>query len=213
VFSSTAAVYGEPEQQPIGEGAATRPSSPYGSSKLAVDMALADYANSYGLAAVSLRYFNVAGALHTPNASYGERHEPETHLIPNALRAVADEGEPMALYGTDYPTEDGTCVRDYIHVADLADAHLRALSGARAGEHQVVNLGSGSGSSVREVLDAVAEVTGKTVPVVESQRRPGDPAVLIASNDRAESVLDWRPERELATMISDAARFTAAPPR
>jgi UDP-glucose 4-epimerase len=208
VFSSSAATYGQPETQPIREDAPTRPSSPYGSSKLAIDLALADYARSYGMAAVSLRYFNVAGALHTTGGqSYGERHATETHLIPRALRAAAGAAEPLTVFGTDYPTDDGTGVRDYIHVIDLAEAHLRALSSATAGEHSVVNLGSGTGYSVRQVLDAVREVTGHEVPVVEAGRRAGDPAVLIASNDKAASVLGWRPTRNLQAMIEDAWRF------
>ena len=208
VFSSTAATYGQPEQQPITEDAPTRPNSPYGSTKLAIDLALTDYARSYGMAPVSLRYFNVAGALHTPaGQSYGERHGNETHLIPNALRAAAGTGPAMSLFGTDYPTADGTCVRDYIHVVDLADAHLRALDAATAGVHHVVNLGSGSGHSVREVLDTVSDVTGKDVPVTETGRRPGDVAVLIASNAKAAQVLGWHPTRDLAAMVEDAWRF------
>jgi UDP-glucose 4-epimerase len=208
VFSSTAATYGQPEQQPITEDAPTRPNSPYGSTKLAVDLAMADYARSYGMAPVSLRYFNVAGALHTADGnSYGERHLKETHLIPNALRAAAGTGPAMALFGTDYPTADGTCVRDYIHVVDLADAHLRALAAATPGSHRVINLGSGSGHSVREVLDAVKQVTGTEVPVHEADRRPGDVAVLIASNAEAAELLGWQPTRDLATMIEDAWRF------
>ncbi len=207
VFSSTAAVYGQPEQQPIREDAPTRPTSPYGSSKLAIDLALTDYARAYGLAPVSLRYFNVAGAMHTPNQSFGERHTVETHLIPNALRAAAGTAPPLSLFGTDYPTADGTCVRDYIHVADVAAAHLLALRAATPGEHRIVNLGSGTGASVREVLDTVRVATGREVPVTEAERRAGDPAVLIASNERAAEVLGWSPRRDLATMISDAARF------
>jgi UDP-glucose 4-epimerase len=208
VFSSTAATYGQPEQQPITEDAPTRPNSPYGATKLAVDLALADYARSYGMAAVSLRYFNVAGALHGADGrSYGERHATETHLIPNALRAAAGNGPALALFGTDYPTKDGTCVRDYVHVVDLADAHLRALTAATPGTHHVVNLGNGSGHTVREVLDAVKHVTGNEVPVVESGRRAGDVAVLIASNAKAADLLGWQPTRDLSSMVEDAWRF------
>jgi len=208
VFSSTAATYGQPEEQPIREDAATRPNSPYGATKLAIDMLLTDYARSYGLAPVSLRYFNVAGALHADDGrSYGERHDPETHLIPNALRSAAGNGKQMALFGTDYPTSDGTCVRDYIHVVDLGEAHLRALDAAEAGTHHIVNLGSGDGHTVRQVLDAIEQVTGSPVPVVEADRRAGDVAVLIASNERAASLLGWRPTRDLTTMIEDAWRF------
>ena len=207
VFSSTAATYGQPEEQPIREDAPTRPNSPYGSTKLAIDMMLTDYARSYGMAPVSLRYFNVAGALHTADRSYGERHARETHLIPNALRAAAGNGTGMALFGTDYPTADGTCVRDYIHVIDLGDAHLRAMEAAEAGTHHIINLGSGRGHTVREVLEAIEQVTGRAVPVVESPRRAGDVAVLIASNEQAAKLLGWAPTRELSVMIGDAWRF------
>jgi UDP-glucose 4-epimerase len=208
VFSSTAATYGQAEEQPITEDAASRPNSAYGSTKLAIDLALTDYARSYGLAPVSLRYFNVAGALHAPDGhSYGERHANETHLIPNALRAAAGSGPAMSLFGTDYPTPDGTCIRDYIDVVDLGDAHLRALDAATPGVHHIVNLGSGSGHSVREVLDTVKDVTGMAVPVVETARRPGDVAVLIASNAKAADLLGWRPALDLAAMIDDAWRF------
>jgi UDP-glucose 4-epimerase len=210
VFSSTASAYGQPEEQPITEDAPTRPNSPYGSTKLAIDLALTDYAASYGLAPVSLRYFNVAGALHTSQGSYGERHAPETHLIPNALRAAAGSGTTLSLFGTDYPTLDGTCVRDYIHVVDLADAHLRALSAATPGVHHIVNLGSGEGHTVREVLDAVKQATGNEVPVVEAGRRAGDVAVLIASNAKAAALLDWQPTLDLVTMIEDAWRFESS---
>jgi UDP-glucose 4-epimerase len=208
VFSSSAATYGQPEEQPISEDAPARPNSPYGSTKLAIDLMLTDYARSYGMAPVSLRYFNVAGALHTGDGRcYGERHTTETHLIPNALRAAAGEGKEMALFGTDYPTVDGTCVRDYIHVVDLAEAHFRAIDAAEAGTHHIVNLGSGSGHTVRQVLETIELVTGLPVPVVDAPRRPGDVAVLIASNERAAELLGWAPTRDLATMIDDAWRF------
>jgi UDP-glucose 4-epimerase len=206
VFSSSAATYGDAVEQPIREDAPARPTSPYGASKLAVDLALADYARAYGIGAVSLRYFNVAGALHAARASFGERHATETHLIPNALRAAGGSGE-LSLFGTDYPTPDGTCVRDYIHVVDLADAHLRALDAAEPGRHQVINLGSGRGYSVREVLATVGTVVGRPVPVVERDRRAGDPPVLVASNELARSVLGWSPALDLAAMIEDAWRF------
>jgi UDP-glucose 4-epimerase len=206
VFSSSAATYGDAVEQPITEDAPARPTSPYGASKLAVDLALADYARAYGIGAVSLRYFNVAGALHAAGVSFGERHATETHLIPNALRAAGGSGE-LSLFGTDYPTPDGTCVRDYIHVVDLAEAHLRALDAAEPGRHQVINLGSGRGYSVREVLATVGTVVGRPVPVVERDRRAGDPPVLVASNELARSVLGWSPALDLATMIEDAWRF------
>lgn len=211
VFSSSAAAYGEVEEQPIREVAATRPTSPYGATKLAIDLALTDYATSYGMAAVSLRYFNVAGALHTADGrSYGERHVPETHLIPNALRAAAGDGEEMRLFGTDYPTPDGTCIRDYIHVVDLADAHVKALNVAEPGRHHIINLGSGRGYSVREVLLTIAEATGRDVPVVEAERRAGDPPVLVASNELAENLLDWTPTLDLTQMVRDAWEFVQA---
>src|SRR4051794_20995526 len=206
VFSSSAATYGDAVEQPIREDAPTRPTSPYGASKLAIDLALGDYSRAYGLGAVSLRYFNVAGALHVPAGRFGERHATETHLIPNALRAAAGAGE-LSLFGTDYPTPDGTCVRDYIHVVDLADAHVRALGAAAPGRHQVFNLGSGRGYSVREVLDTVGTVVGRPVPAVERDRRPGDPPVLVAANDRARAELGWTPERDLTAMIADAWTF------
>lgn len=208
VFSSSAATYGQPDEQPISEDAPARPLSPYGSTKLAIDLALTDYARSYGMAPVSLRYFNVAGALHmTSGRSYGERHAHETHLIPNALRSAAGSGPAMSLFGTDYPTADGTCVRDYIHVVDLSDAHLRALTAATPGTHHVINLGSGRGHTVREVLETVHTVTGLEVPVVEAARRAGDVAVLIASNAKAAELLGWRPTRDLTEMVADAWRF------
>ncbi len=205
VFSSTAATYGEPESVPITEDAPTRPTNPYGASKLAVDHVLTAYATAYGLAATSLRYFNVAGA-------YGdqrERHDPETHLIPNLLTAVRGDGAGFTLHGTDYPTPDGTCIRDYVHVADLAEAHLLALEAGVAGRHRIYNLGSGSGYSVREVLEEVQRVTGREVPVTVGPRRPGDPARLIASSERIEQELGWQRHRGLEDMIADA--WTALP--
>jgi UDP-glucose 4-epimerase len=208
VFSSSAATYGQAVEQPIRENAPARPTSPYGATKLAVDLALTDYANTYGLGAVSLRYFNVAGALQTTDGrGYGERHTTETHLIPNALRAVAGDGPALTVFGTDYDTPDGTCVRDYIHVVDLGEAHLAALGAAEAGRHHVINLGSGTGYSVREVLDTVGEVTGRELPVIEGPRRAGDPPVLVASNDKARELLGWAPSRDLHTMVSDAWTF------
>jgi UDP-glucose 4-epimerase len=208
VFSSTAATYGEAREMPIREDAPAAPTNPYGASKLAVDMALRNYANAYGMVTVSLRYFNVAGALTTEDGrSYGERHTTETHLIPLALRAVAGSGATLSLYGTDYPTPDGTCIRDYIHVVDLGTAHLQALGIGSAGEAYTINLGSGAGFSVRQVLETVSEVTGRQVPVVEADRRPGDPATLVASNERAGELLGWRPARDLRAMVADAWDF------
>ena len=218
VFSSTAAVYGEPEQVPIEETAPTRPTSPYGGSKIAVDTALGEYARMYGLGAVSLRYFNVAGAYQQVTQAgaggrwLGERHSPETHLIPNVLavaQAVArGEDRRLTLFGDDYPTPDGTCIRDYIHVADLARAHLLALDGCQPGRHRVYNLGSESGSSNLEVLAECRAVTGVDIPADIGPRRPGDPAVLVASSARIRAELGWRPERDLQAMVADAWSFT-----
>ncbi len=201
VFSSTAATYGEPEDVPITEDSSTRPTNPYGASKLAVDSMLRAYSPAYGLAAVSLRYFNVAGA----HGAQRERHDPETHLIPNLLSAVRGAGEaPFTLHGTDYPTPDGTCIRDYVHVTDLAEAHLLALQSAQPGEHRIYNLGSGSGYSVREVIEVVEQVTGRPVPTVEGPRRAGDPARLVASSERIQADLGWSRKRSLEDMVRDA---------
>jgi UDP-glucose 4-epimerase len=213
VFSSTAATYGEPEQVPIEETAPTRPTNPYGASKLAVDSMLAGYAVAHGFSAVSLRYFNVAGALLTEQAAIGERHQHETHLIPIALQVAAGERAVLQINGTDYPTPDGSCVRDYIHILDLADAHLRALdwTGSHAGQ-LICNLGSGNGSSVREVLAAVRQITGCPTPSEDASHRPGDPAILVASNQRAGSELGWRPQRGLEQMVADAWQFSRTGP-
>jgi UDP-glucose 4-epimerase len=207
VFSSTAATYGEPSAVPIPEDAPPAPSSPYGTSKLAADLALADYTRAYGMATVSLRYFNVAGALSQADASYGERHAVETHLIPIALQVVAGTREVLDIYGTDYPTPDGTCIRDYLHVADVGEAHLRAMSAMRPGAHRVINLGNGTGYSVLQVVDAVRSATGRDVPARPAPRRPGDPAELVASNARAAAELGWTPARGLSEMVADAWAF------
>jgi UDP-glucose 4-epimerase len=207
IFSSTAAAYGDPSTVPIAETAPAVPTNPYGASKLAVDLAIRDYTQAYGLASVSLRYFNVAGALLGPDGRYGERHALETHLIPIALQVAAGARPALDIYGTDYPTPDGTCVRDYLHVTDLADAHLRALRIASPGAHRVINLGSGAGHSVRQVAEAVGRVTGRELPVREMARRAGDPAVLVASNALAATELGWAPTRDLDTMIADAWTF------
>jgi UDP-glucose 4-epimerase len=208
VFSSTAAVYGEPGRTPITEDAPPRPASPYGASKLAVDTALAEHARMHGIGAVSLRYFNVAGAHAGPGGRwFGERHAPETHLIPSILRAALGEGgpgSPVRIFGDDYPTPDGTCVRDYIHVTDLAQAHMLALDACVPGEHRIYNLGSGTGFSNLEVLSTCREVTGRDIPAQVAPRRPGDPAVLVASSQRIQAERGWRAERGLATMVADA---------
>jgi UDP-glucose 4-epimerase len=204
VFSSTAATYGEPTSVPITEEAPTRPTNPYGATKLAIDHAIGSYASAHGIAAVSLRYFNVAGAY----GRYGERHTVETHLIPLILQVALGHQEKIMVFGEDWPTPDGTCIRDYIHVMDLADAHERALEQAVPGEHLIYNLGNGTGFSVRQVLDTCRDVTGHPIPAQCAPRRPGDPAVLIASSDRAHRELGWKPERaELAVIIADAWEF------
>jgi UDP-glucose 4-epimerase len=205
VFSSTAATYGEPEQVPIREDAPTRPTNPYGASKLAIDHAISSYATAHGLAAMSLRYFNVAGA----HGRFGERHAVETHLIPIVLQVAAGKRASMQVFGDDWPTPDGTCVRDYIHVDDLAVAHQLALQHAQPGRHAVYNLGSGTGFSVREVVEACREVTGHPIPITTAPRRDGDPAVLIASSEAVSADLGWRPRHtDLATIVGDAWRFT-----
>ncbi|MEO8626079.1 MAG: UDP-glucose 4-epimerase GalE [Candidatus Limnocylindrales bacterium] len=201
-FSSSAAVYGLPHSTPIDEDHPLQPVNPYGETKRAFEGMLDWYSRAYGIGAVSLRYFNVAGA----TAERGEDHRPETHLIPNILAAFAG-GPPLKVFGTDYPTKDGTCIRDYIHVDDLADAHAAALALTAdvAGQHVVCNLGSGSGFSVLEVLEAARSVVGREVPHEIADRRAGDPPVLVASNARARDLLGWEPRRgTLAQMIGSA---------
>ena len=205
VFSSTAAVYGIPETTPIPEHAPLRPINAYGETKRTFEGALAFYGQAYGLRSVSLRYFNVAGA----TAANGEVHDPETHLVPNVLRS-AETGAPIHLFGDDYPTADGTCIRDYIHVADLADAHLLALEATapddpRTDQALVCNLGLGHGFSVREVIDAAGGIVGRPLGVEVGPRRPGDPPVLVAAPDRARDVLGWTAARpRLDEMIGSA---------
>ncbi|MEH6624041.1 MAG: UDP-glucose 4-epimerase GalE [Dietzia maris] len=207
VFSSTAATYGEPEQVPITEDMPTRPTNTYGATKLAIDHAITSYATAYGLAATSLRYFNVAGAYH----GAGENRVVETHLIPLVLQVALGHRADIKVFGDDWPTPDGTCIRDYIHVADLADAHLLALETNTPGTHRVLNLGSGEGFSVREVIDVCREVTGHPIPDVVAPRRAGDPAVLVASSARAIAELGWKPSRtDLRTVVEDAWAFTEA---
>lgn len=206
VFSSTAAVYGEPDQMPITEEAVPRPTNTYGATKLAVDMMLTGECAATDLAAVSLRYFNVAGAAW----GAGERHTTETHLIPLALDAAAGRRDPLTIFGDDWPTTDGTPIRDYVHVADLARAHVLALQAAAAGRHLICNLGVGDGFSVRQVLDTIAEVTGTPVPATVGPRRAGDPAQLVASAARARDVLGWDPQHGLADMVRDARAFATS---
>jgi UDP-glucose 4-epimerase len=204
VFSSTAAVYGEPEHIPVTETDPARPANPYGASKAAADEILHEYTRLHGLGGVSLRYFNVAGAYRAPDGRWlAERHSPETHLIPTILQ-VARAGAEFKIFGDDYPTPDGTCVRDYIHVADLGRAHLLALGACAPGQHRVYNVGDGTGFSNREVLTMCHEVTGAAIPAVTAPRRPGDPAVLVASSARIHDELGWKPEQDLRTMVADA---------
>jgi UDP-glucose 4-epimerase len=211
VFSSTANIYGNPVEVPIRETAVAAPPNPYATSKLAVEYALTGDCVAHGLAAVSLRYFNAAGALVRPTGSCGERHDPETHLIPNALLVAAGRQEKLPLFGDDYPTPDGTCVRDYIHVADLATAHLAALAAVQPGEHRLYNLGNGTGFSNREVVEAVRQVTGHPIPVEMAARRAGDPATLVASSDKARADLNWTPQHpSLPDIIADAWTFAQA---
>lgn len=195
VFSSTAAVYGEPETVPILESAATRPTNAYGATKLAIEEMMRWFDAAYGIRYVSLRYFNAAGA--HEGGVIGEDHDPETHLVPIVLAVALGKRPHVEIYGDDYPTADGTCVRDYIHVDDLAEAHLLALDRLRAGAGSgVYNLGTGRGYSVREIIETARRVTGHPIPAVVTARRPGDPAVLIASSEKARRELGWRPRRE-----------------
>ena len=205
VFSSTAATYGEPTEVPITEEAPTRPTNAYGATKLAIDHAITSYAQAHGLAATSLRYFNVAGAY----AGLGERHAVETHLIPLVLQVATGSRDEILVFGNDWPTPDGTAIRDYIHVRDLADAHLLALQSAEAGSHRIYNLGNGTGFSVREVIACCREVTGRPIAARDVARRAGDPAVLIASSEKAMTELGWRPGRSaLDQIVTDAWEFT-----
>jgi UDP-glucose 4-epimerase len=214
VFSSTAAVYGVPDVTPIPEDAPLRPINPYGESKRTFESALAWYGRAYGLRSVALRYFNVAGA----TERIGEVHAPETHLIPTVLAAAVGRLD-LTLYGDDYPTPDGTCIRDYIHVADLADAHLRAIEATapddpRTTDALVCNLGNGGGFSIREVLAAAERVVGRPIPYTMGPRRPGDPPVLVARAERAAEILGWRPARpSLEEMVGSAWAWRVAHPR
>jgi UDP-glucose-4-epimerase GalE len=204
VFSSSCATYGIPVVCPIRESEPQLPVNPYGETKLAIERALHWYGEAYGLRSVSLRYFNAAGA--DPEGEIGELHEPETHLVPLVLQTALEQRSHVDIYGTDYPTEDGTAIRDYIHVEDLAEAHLRALDHLCAGsESTALNLGTGRGHSVREVIAVAESVCGRAIPRREGARRPGDPAVLVADPSRAAEHLGWRPQRsDLQTIIGTA---------
>jgi UDP-glucose 4-epimerase len=212
VFSSTAAVYGEPSRVPISEDDPTAPSNTYGETKLAVERALRWYHGAHSIRYASLRYFNAAGA----SDRRGERHEPETHLIPLVLRAARDERSPVTVFGRDYATRDGTCVRDYIHVSDLADAHVRALEALSANtlRAEIFNLGCGDGYTVQEVIDVARTITGRDIPMREGERRPGDPAVLVASSDRIAKALGWRPRHSsLEEIVASAWKWDNAAPQ
>jgi UDP-glucose 4-epimerase len=209
VFSSTAAVYGQPERVPIEETAPTAPVNAYGASKLAVDMMLETECRAHGLGATSLRYFNVAGT----SGDAGEHHEPETHVIPLLLQAAAGRRGHFSVFGTDYPTPDGTAIRDYVHVEDLAEAHLLALDAIAAGRHEIYNLGNGAGFSVRQVLEAGERVVGRDIPARDEPRRPGDPPELVAASAKIRRELGWEARRpDLEAMIADAWEWSQAHP-
>ena len=206
VFSSTAATYGEPDEVPIVEDAPTRPTNPYGASKLAIDHAISSYSHAHGLAATSLRYFNVAGAY----GGAGENRTVETHLIPLVLQVALGQRDHISVFGTDWPTKDGTPVRDYIHIRDLAEAHVLALETNESGAHRIYNLGSGDGYSVREVIEMCRKVTGHPIPAEVADRRAGDPATLIASSEKITAELGWNPRHtDLETIVADAWNFTS----
>jgi UDP-glucose 4-epimerase len=207
VFSSSAATYGEPKEVPILETSETNPTNPYGATKLAIDHMITAEAKQHGISAASLRYFNVAGALKADRGWLAERHNPETHLIPNVLRSTQEN--PVKIFGTDWPTADGTCIRDYVHVIDLIDAHIKALKSLGASGHEIYNLGSGCGYSVREVVSAARAAVEHQIPFVDSPRRAGDPAVLIADISKAKRLLDWAPTRDLTTMVADTLNSMA----
>jgi len=203
IYSSTCAVYGEPARVPIEENTPRQPVNPYGISKLFFEYALESYDRAYGVRFASLRYFNAAGA--DESGEIGEMHDPETHLIPLALRAAAGAGPELQVFGSDYPTPDGTCVRDYIHVSDLATVHVKALEHLAAGKDSfAVNVGTGSGYSVQQVIAAVEEITGKKVPRRVVPRRPGDPPALVANPAKAQTLLQWRATRELRDVVATA---------
>jgi UDP-glucose-4-epimerase GalE len=212
VFSSTCATYGVPERVPITEDEKQRPINPYGQGKLAVERALADYAAAYGWGYAALRYFNAAGA--SPDGTIGEDHDPETHLIPLVLDVALGKRPHIEVFGTDYPTPDGTCIRDYIHVDDLAEAHLLALEALPSGKGLCLNLGTGRGYSVREVIRTAEEVTGKPVAVKEGPRRPGDPPVLVAASEKVQRELGWRPRyTQLQPILETAWQWHKRHPR
>ena len=213
VFSSTAAVYGDPVRLPIDEAHPTHPVNPYGSSKLAIERMLAECSTAYGLGAVTLRYFNAAGA--DPSGELGERHDPETHLIPLVLQAASGRRASISVFGNDWPTRDGTCVRDYIHVSDLCVAHLQALEWLeKGGRYEAFNLGNGDGATVLEVIEAARRVTAKPIKIVQAPRRAGDPPSLIADASKARRILGWQPARaDIEGIVRDAWNFEQRRPR
>ena len=211
VFSSTCAVYGEPESLPITEDLPKNPINPYGATKLAMEWALHDSAN-WGLGSVALRYFNASGA--AGDGSIGEDHDPELHLIPIVLQVALGQREFISIFGTDYPTPDGTCVRDYIHVEDLAEAHLLAIEGLEEGKAEAFNVGTGRGNSVREIIDAAREITGHPIPEREVKRRPGDPPALYANSDKIRARFGWSPRfTDIRETIGSAWRWHQAHPK
>ena len=204
IFSSTAAVYGEPSEIPITEASDTKPTNTYGETKLAMEKMMKWFDKAYGIKYVALRYFNAAGALET--GEIGEDHDPETHLIPLVLQVALEKREKISIYGSDYPTKDGTCIRDYIHVMDLAEAHYKALGYLRAGGHSdIFNLGNGKGYSVKEIIEIAREITNHPIPAIYEERREGDPAILVASSEKAKKNLGWQPKlTTLEKIITDA---------
>jgi UDP-glucose 4-epimerase len=212
VFSSTTATYGTPEKMPIAENTPQQPINPYGFSKLVVERMLNDYSAAYGFGFAALRYFNAAGA--APEGTIGEDHTPESHLIPIVLQVALGQRESISVFGDDYPTSDGTCIRDYVHVEDLATAHLAALERLQPGKSIKVNLGTGRGYSVREVIDACRKITGHPIPAVTAPRRPGDPPELIADARLATLLLDWHPQyTTIESIVQTAWRWHQAHPR
>ncbi len=211
VFSSSAATYGLPRETPIPEDHPQRPINPYGQTKLDFERALAHYADAYGLGYAALRYFNASGA--AADAAIGEDHDPETHLVPIVLQVALGQRQRVEIYGADYPTPDGTCIRDYVHVCDLAQAHILAMEAIQPGKGLAFNLGNGSGYSVRRVIEVARTVTGREIPAVESPRRPGDPPELVASSARITRELGWKPAYpDLQTIIETAWRWHQSHP-
>ena len=212
IFSSSAAVFGEPEIVPMPEHHPKNPTNPYGRSKLMLEEILAEYERAYGIRSVSLRYFNASGA--DPSGLIGEDHDPEHHLIPIVLQVALGQREQVSIYGSDWPTDDGTCVRDYIHVTDLAQAHTCALDALRDGMSSTqFNMGNGSGFSVKQVIEVAEKVTGRTIKAVPADRRPGDPAVLVASSEKIRKELHWAPSfPDLETIIQTAWKWHVSHP-